>query len=63
MGEAAARLLLDTIDTGRTPPTTVRRLACPCGQPGFRGSGARPVNWAPGPCMVGRAFVGAAPRR
>lgn len=29
MGEAAARLLLDAIDTGRTPPATVRRLACP----------------------------------
>ncbi|MFJ8632235.1 LacI family DNA-binding transcriptional regulator [Streptomyces sp. NPDC093568] len=29
MGDAAARLLLDTIDTGRTPPATVRRLACP----------------------------------
>jgi LacI family transcriptional regulator len=29
MGEAAARLLLDSIDTGRTPPATVRRLACP----------------------------------
>ncbi len=29
MGEAAARLLLEAIDTGRTPPATVRRLACP----------------------------------
>lgn len=29
MGEAAARLLLDAIDTGKTPPATVRRLACP----------------------------------
>jgi LacI family transcriptional regulator len=29
MGEAAARLLLDAIDAGRTPPATVRRLACP----------------------------------
>ncbi|OIJ92649.1 transcriptional regulator [Streptomyces monashensis] len=29
MGEAAARLLLDAIDTGRTPPAAVRRLACP----------------------------------
>lgn len=29
MGEAAARLLLDSIDTGRTSPATVRRLACP----------------------------------
>jgi LacI family transcriptional regulator len=29
MGEAATRLLLDAIDTGRTPPATVRRLACP----------------------------------
>ncbi|MGW0817912.1 LacI family DNA-binding transcriptional regulator [Streptomyces viridiviolaceus] len=29
MGEAAARLLLDAIDTGRTPPATVRRIACP----------------------------------
>jgi LacI family transcriptional regulator len=29
MGEAAARLLLDAISTGRTPPATVRRLACP----------------------------------
>ncbi|MGW2723541.1 LacI family DNA-binding transcriptional regulator [Streptomyces sp. NPDC001492] len=29
MGEAAARLLLDAIDTGRTPPAGVRRLACP----------------------------------
>ncbi|MGW3122507.1 LacI family DNA-binding transcriptional regulator [Streptomyces sp. NPDC001107] len=29
MGEAATRLLLDVIDTGRTPPATVRRLACP----------------------------------
>ncbi|MEV6945032.1 LacI family DNA-binding transcriptional regulator [Streptomyces sp. NPDC051172] len=29
MGEAAARLLLDAIDTGRTPLATVRRLACP----------------------------------
>ncbi|ELS50204.1 putative LacI-family transcription regulator [Streptomyces viridochromogenes Tue57] len=29
MGESAARLLLDSIDTGRTPPATVRRLACP----------------------------------
>ncbi|MEU9796816.1 LacI family DNA-binding transcriptional regulator [Streptomyces sparsogenes] len=29
MGEAAARLLLDAIDTGRTPPATVRRLAGP----------------------------------
>ncbi|MGW7721622.1 substrate-binding domain-containing protein, partial [Streptomyces chartreusis] len=29
MGDAAARLLLDAIDTGRTPPATVRRLACP----------------------------------
>ncbi|MCG7208326.1 LacI family DNA-binding transcriptional regulator [Streptomyces arenae] len=29
MGEAATRLLLDTIDTGRTPPATVRRIACP----------------------------------
>ncbi|MGV9456950.1 LacI family DNA-binding transcriptional regulator [Streptomyces sp. NPDC003635] len=28
MGEAAARLLLDAIDTGRTPPATTRRLAC-----------------------------------
>jgi LacI family transcriptional regulator len=28
MGEAAARLVLDSIDTGRTPPATVRRLAC-----------------------------------
>ncbi|MGW7299478.1 LacI family DNA-binding transcriptional regulator [Streptomyces sp. NPDC054829] len=28
MGEAAARLLLDAIETGRTPPATVRRLAC-----------------------------------
>ncbi|GLW48897.1 alanine racemase, partial [Streptomyces sp. NBRC 14336] len=27
MGEAAARLLLDAIETGRTPPATVRRLA------------------------------------
>ncbi|WP_210583824.1 LacI family DNA-binding transcriptional regulator [Streptomyces sp. GESEQ-35] len=29
MGEGAAQLLLDAIDTGRTPPATVRRLACP----------------------------------
>lgn len=29
MGEAATRLLLDAIDTGKTPPATVRRLACP----------------------------------
>ncbi|MFD5713637.1 LacI family DNA-binding transcriptional regulator [Streptomyces pharetrae] len=29
MGEAAARLLLDAIATGRTPPATVRRLVCP----------------------------------
>ncbi|MEU8975382.1 LacI family DNA-binding transcriptional regulator [Streptomyces monashensis] len=29
MGEAAARLLLDAIATGRTPPATIRRLACP----------------------------------
>lgn len=29
MGEAAVRLLLDAIDTGRTPPASVRRLACP----------------------------------
>lgn len=29
MGEAAARLLLDAIETGRTPPATTRRLACP----------------------------------
>lgn len=29
MGEAAARLLLDSIETGKTPPATVRRLACP----------------------------------
>ncbi|MBD0418533.1 LacI family DNA-binding transcriptional regulator [Streptomyces sp. TRM S81-3] len=29
MGEAAARLLLDAIETGRTPPATVRRIACP----------------------------------
>ncbi|MFG3019146.1 LacI family DNA-binding transcriptional regulator [Streptomyces sp. NPDC048254] len=29
MGEAAARLLLDAIEAGRTPPATVRRLACP----------------------------------
>lgn len=29
MGEAATRLLLDAIDTGRTPPATTRRLACP----------------------------------
>jgi LacI family transcriptional regulator len=29
MGETAARLLLDSIGTGRTPPATVRRLACP----------------------------------
>ncbi|MFF6991290.1 substrate-binding domain-containing protein [Streptomyces sp. NPDC010273] len=29
MGEAAARLLLDAIEAGRTPPPTVRRLACP----------------------------------
>ncbi|KQW10842.1 LacI family DNA-binding transcriptional regulator [Streptomyces sp. Root369] len=29
MGEAAARLLLDAIESGRTPPATVRRLACP----------------------------------
>jgi LacI family transcriptional regulator len=29
MGEAAARLLLDSIDTGRTPPATTRRIACP----------------------------------
>ncbi|MFF7446427.1 MULTISPECIES: substrate-binding domain-containing protein [unclassified Streptomyces] len=28
MGEAAARLVLDSIDTGRTPSATVRRLAC-----------------------------------
>ncbi|MBD0843852.1 MULTISPECIES: LacI family DNA-binding transcriptional regulator [unclassified Streptomyces] len=28
MGETAARLLLDAIDTGRTPPATTRRLAC-----------------------------------
>ncbi|MEU0852753.1 LacI family DNA-binding transcriptional regulator [Streptomyces flaveolus] len=27
MGEAAARLLLEAIDTGRTPPATVRRVA------------------------------------
>lgn len=31
MGEAAARLLLDAIDTGRTPPATVRRFARPVG--------------------------------
>lgn len=29
MGEAAARLLLDSIETGRTPPATTRRVACP----------------------------------
>ncbi|MFF4352612.1 LacI family DNA-binding transcriptional regulator [Streptomyces sp. NPDC001530] len=29
MGEAAARLLLDAIETGRTPPATTRRIACP----------------------------------
>ncbi|MEU6256928.1 LacI family DNA-binding transcriptional regulator [Streptomyces sp. NPDC047043] len=29
MGEAAARLLLDAIEAGRTPPASVRRLACP----------------------------------
>ncbi|MFH9043531.1 LacI family DNA-binding transcriptional regulator [Streptomyces sp. NPDC017966] len=29
MGESATRLLLDAITTGRTPPATVRRLACP----------------------------------
>ncbi|GGW83748.1 transcriptional regulator [Streptomyces caelestis] len=29
MGEAATRLLLDAIATGRTPPATVRRLGCP----------------------------------
>ncbi|MFJ9011568.1 LacI family DNA-binding transcriptional regulator [Streptomyces canus] len=29
MGETAARLLLDAIEAGRTPPATVRRLACP----------------------------------
>jgi LacI family transcriptional regulator len=29
MGEAATRLVLDAIATGRTPPATVRRLACP----------------------------------
>ncbi|MFI6279748.1 LacI family DNA-binding transcriptional regulator [Streptomyces sp. NPDC050988] len=29
MGEAATRLLLDAIEAGRTPPATVRRLACP----------------------------------
>ncbi|MEU0215330.1 LacI family DNA-binding transcriptional regulator [Streptomyces sp. NPDC006265] len=29
MGEVAARLLLDSLATGRTPPATVRRLACP----------------------------------
>ncbi|MCX4853992.1 LacI family DNA-binding transcriptional regulator [Streptomyces canus] len=29
MGEAATRLLLDAIEVGRTPPATVRRLACP----------------------------------
>ncbi|MGY6026807.1 LacI family DNA-binding transcriptional regulator [Streptomyces spinosirectus] len=29
MGEAATRLLLDSIDTGRTPPATTRRIACP----------------------------------
>ncbi|WP_020120114.1 LacI family DNA-binding transcriptional regulator [Streptomyces canus] len=29
MGETATRLLLDAIDNGRTPPPTVRRLACP----------------------------------
>ncbi|MGX1566876.1 substrate-binding domain-containing protein, partial [Streptomyces sp. NPDC055509] len=29
MGEAAAGLLLEAIATGRTPPATVRRLACP----------------------------------
>ncbi|MFJ3208079.1 LacI family DNA-binding transcriptional regulator [Streptomyces flaveolus] len=29
MGEAAARLLLEAIDTGRTPPATVRRVAGP----------------------------------
>ncbi len=29
MGEAATRLVLDAITTGRTPPATVRRLACP----------------------------------
>ncbi|CCK32721.1 transcriptional regulator [Streptomyces davaonensis JCM 4913] len=28
MGEVATRLLLDAIDTGRTPPATTRRLAC-----------------------------------
>ena len=29
MGETAARLLLDAIEAGPTPPATVRRLACP----------------------------------
>lgn len=29
MGETAARLLLDALATGRTPPATTRRLACP----------------------------------
>ncbi|MFE7174209.1 LacI family DNA-binding transcriptional regulator [Streptomyces sp. NPDC057616] len=29
MGEAAARLLLDSIETGRTPPAATRRIACP----------------------------------
>jgi LacI family transcriptional regulator len=29
MGEAATRLLLDAIETGKTPPATVRRLAGP----------------------------------
>ncbi|MEV6513353.1 LacI family DNA-binding transcriptional regulator [Streptomyces sp. NPDC051642] len=29
MGEAAARLLLDAIEAGQTPPATVRRLPCP----------------------------------
>lgn len=29
MGESATRLLLDAITTGRTPPATIRRLACP----------------------------------
>ncbi|MEV5440698.1 LacI family DNA-binding transcriptional regulator [Streptomyces sp. NPDC052682] len=29
MGETAARLLLDAIATGRTPPATTRRIACP----------------------------------
>ena len=42
MGEAAARLLLDAIEAGPTPPATVRRLACPVVSRALGGTSAQP---------------------